>query len=267
MAKVYTSAALMLRNENVLFVSLEMPEKEISKRVDANILGCTINELSTLPESELLSKWSKIKDKIGKLVIKEYGAGTFNTMMLRSLLDELKTKKDFIPDAIVIDYLGLMTSHRADKTANSYDSLGKVAEDLHAVAKETYDSKGNKGIKLITSAQMNRSSYNNVSDSGMESVSESMKIMMTADVAIMLNSTEQMREEKQQVWKIIKNRYTGQMTSHIMETHFDRVQYRDFGNEDSENSSSISSVDVVSTGASSTTSSMDDMDFGSLNFN
>jgi replicative DNA helicase len=203
--KIFLSSNLLLQKENVLFISLEMPELEIAKRIDANLMGTTINELSELPDDVLKEKFKAVKENIGQLVIKEYGAGTFNTLHLKALLDELKSKKDFVPDAVVIDYLGLMTSHRSSVAANSYETLGKVAEDLHAVAKETYDSKGNKGIKMITSSQLNRSAYGNT-EAGMEAVSESMKIMMTADVAILILSNDQLRDNNQQIFKFTKNR-------------------------------------------------------------
>ena len=47
-AKVFTGANLLLKKENVLFITLEMPELEIAKRFDANLLGYTINELSVI---------------------------------------------------------------------------------------------------------------------------------------------------------------------------------------------------------------------------
>lgn len=245
-AKVFTSAQLLLKKENVLFITLEMPELEIAKRIDANLMGVTINELSELPNDVLHQKWLDAQANIGKLVIKEYGAGTFNALNLKSLLDELKSKKDFVPDAIVIDYLGLMVSHRAGSQANSYETLGKVAEDLHAIAKETYDSKGNKGIKMITSSQGNRSSMGNM-DAGMESISESLKIAMTADVSIFLINSDQMRENNQQIWKIVKNRYTGEMPSLMMSTNFGRMTYQDFVGEDG-STFSEGAIDQITTG-------------------
>jgi len=240
-AKVYTAAKLALEGDNVLFVSLEMPEKEIAKRIDANLMGITIGELGVLPDEELTKKFNDIPDKIGKIVIKEYGAGTFNALHLQLLLDELKAKKDFIPDAIVIDYIGLMVSHRASKVANSYEMLGKVAEDLHALSKALYDSKSNKGVKMVTSSQLNRSAYGNL-DAGMEAVSESLKIIMTADVAILLLTSDNLRENNQQVWKFVKNRYTGNLSSAMVETDFTRMMYYDF-NEDSEESANAN-IDV-----------------------
>lgn len=260
-AKVFTTANLLLKKENVLFITLEMPEKEIAKRIDANLLGTTINDLSDLPERDLLEKWAKVQDNIGKLVIKEYGAGTFNTMMLKSLLDELQSKKGFVPDAIVVDYLGLMVSARATKDSNSYDALGKVAEDLHAIAKETYNSKGTKGIKMISSSQAGRAAIGNT-DAGMENISESLKIAMTADVAIMLINNDQMKEQNQQIWKLVKNRYTGQMPSLMMETDFTRMMYSDFDGD-----SAYEAVDQEELNTGSLTQPVGDgLDFGQLKF-
>ena len=262
-AKVFLSCSLLLKKKNVLFITLEMPEKEISKRIDANLLGTTINELSELDDTILEKKFLNIKDKIGTLIIKEYGAGTFNTMMLKSLLDELKSKSDFIPDAIVVDYIGLMTSHRASKQSNSYDILGKVAEDLHAVAKETYDSKGNKGVMVISSSQAGRAAIGNT-EAGMENISESLKIAMTADVAIMLINNDQMREENKQIWKLVKNRYTGQMSSLMMEAIFERMIYRPYDGEDGDMSNISTGLDL--TPSTDTSNLSGGLDFGKLNF-
>ena len=261
--KIFLSASLLLKKENVLFITLELPEKEISKRIDANLFGVTINELGEIPNNVLIDKWNKVKPNLGNLIIKEYGAGTFNAMNLKSLLDELRSKKDFVPDAVVIDYVGLMVSARTNKNSNSYDTLGKVSEDLHAIAKETYDSKGNKGIKMITSAQLNRSAYGNI-DAGMESVSESLKIMMTADVAILLINNEQMREMNQQLFKFVKNRYTGKMDNLMMEVIFDRISYRPFGDEDYTDYEPIDQVEL-NTGIAIQPVG-EGLDFGSLNF-
>jgi len=254
MLKSAITGNFLLEKENVLFITLEMPENEIAKRIDANLLGVTIDELSTLDKSEITKKWNSIEDKIGELIIKEYGAGTFSTLDLKALLDDLKSKKGFIPDAIIIDYLGLMTSHRAGTQAKSYEMLGKVAEDLHAISKMTTDSKGNLGIKMISSSQLNRSSYGNA-DAGMESVSESLKIMMTADVAINIIVTDQLREQNQQIFKIVKNRYTGKLSNIMVETDFSRVYYESFDETASE--TSLIKTEIKND---------NDLDFGKLNF-
>ena len=47
----------------------------------------------------------------GKLIIKEYPTGQ-NTSHFRALLNELKLKKNFVPEIIFIDYLNICASSR-----------------------------------------------------------------------------------------------------------------------------------------------------------
>jgi len=231
-AKSFISTNLLLNKENVLFLSLEMPEMEITRKFDANLWGVTMDELETMDSETLKSKAKNVEHLIANLTIKDYAAGTFSTIQLKSLLDELKSKKDFVPDAVVIDYLGLMYSPRASKGAKEYEILGKVSEDLHGIAKNTYNSKGEKGIKVITSTQLNRSSDGNT-EAGMSAVSDSIKIMQTADISILLLSNPAMKGENQQYWKIVKNRNNGRLTGHLVGTDFGRVQYKDLSDDTS----------------------------------
>ena len=99
------------------------------------------------------------------------------------------------------------------------------------------------------------SAYGNM-DAGMESVSESLKIMMTADVAVLLISSDQMREQHQQLWKFAKNRYTGELSSAMIETDFARMSYRSM-DSDSEGSTFTPNVSEIETG----------LDLGSFQFN
>jgi len=99
-------------------------------------------------------------------------------------------------------------------------------------------------------------------EAGMENISESLKIAMTADVAIMLINNEQMREQNQQIWKLVKNRYTGQMPSLMMETDFSRMTYKPYDDGTSyeeTNQEEINTSPIIQP-------KKDDFDFGQLNF-
>ena len=99
-------------------------------------------------------------------------------------------------------------------------------------------------------------------EAGMENISESLKIAMTADVAIMLINNDQMKEQNQQIWKLVKNRYTGQMPSLMMETDFTRMTYRDFNDD-----SAYEAVDQVELNTGSLTQPVGNgLDFGQLKF-
>ena len=123
------SANMVVTGHNILYITLEMSEEETAKRIDANILDIDINELHSTPIEEITSKFNKVKDNLGELMIKEYPAGSFNTLHLEGLMQELSTK-GFVPDAVMIDYLGLMASSRTTlaTSGGSYMYIKQIAE-------------------------------------------------------------------------------------------------------------------------------------------
>lgn len=227
----FLTGSSLLQKENILYITLEMPEEAIAKRIDASLLGFTIQELEDPSNiNNIRTKWNSIKDKLGNLVIKEYGAGTFSSLDLENLLDELRLEKNFIPDVVMIDHLILMYSPKAGKGSNSYEMVGKVSEELHGIAKKYNDSKGNKGIKVISGMQANRSAYNQT-DMGLENMSESIKVAMTADVVVGIISNEELRANNQQIWKLLKNRFSGLLDSTLVQTDFSRMTYTEIAEE------------------------------------
>jgi replicative DNA helicase len=127
-----------------------MSEEETAKRIDANILDIDINELPKVSEDEIINKFNKVKDNFGELIIKEYPAGTFNTLHLEALLNELENK-GFIPDVVMIDYLGLMASSRTtlQKAGGTYMYVKTIAEECHGFAKKY-------NLPVVSAAQLNR---------------------------------------------------------------------------------------------------------------
>jgi len=227
----FLSGTSLLQKENVLYITLEMPEDAIAKRIDASLLGYTIQELEDPSNTNNIKvKWDSIKDGLGDLVIKEYGAGSFSSLDLENLLDELRLEKNFVPDVIMLDHLILMYSPKVGKGSNSYEMVGKVSEELHAISKKYNDSKGNKGIKVLSGMQANRSAYNQT-DMGLDNMSESIKVAMTADVVVGLISNDELRANNQQIWKFLKNRYTGLLESTLVQTDFSRMTYSEISDD------------------------------------
>jgi len=212
--KAWLASRMLKQGKNVLFITLEISEMETAKRIDASLMNSAeMNDFSQMSLDELRSQLPEVP---GKLIIKEYGAGSLNVLQIKSLLMDLKAK-DFVPEFIFIDYLGLMVSHRQTSNAESYESLGKVAEDLHGLAKET-------DTCVISSQQLNRSAYGNL-EAGNETISESMKILMTADVTCLLLSDDSLKARGSQVWKFTKNRWSGALSSLNVSVNFGTVQY------------------------------------------
>ena len=198
------SAAGNLRdNKNVLYVTLEMAEEKIAERIDANLMGMTIDEVHELPKDIYEKKITRLKNNyLGKIVVKEYPTTGANVNHLRYLLNELKIKKAFIPDIIYVDYLNIMMSARMKYGAgvNSYTYIKAIAEELRGLAVE-YD------VPVVSATQTTRSGYTS-SDLGLEDTSESFGLPATADFMFALISSEELQDLGQLVIKQLKNRYS-----------------------------------------------------------
>ena len=109
----HVGAGALMQGKNVLYITMEMSEERIAERIDANLFNLPIDQLEKLNKQMFDNKIAKIAQKnIGKLIVKEYPTGAAHTGHFRALLNELKLKKDFVPDIIFIDYLNICSSSR-----------------------------------------------------------------------------------------------------------------------------------------------------------
>lgn len=122
----HMSAGFLRDGLNVLYISLEMSEEKIAERIDANLLDVEVDKIKDMGKDIFCTKISNIAAKThGRLFIKEYPNGAAHTGHFRGLLEELKTKQDFVPDVILVDYLGICASSRVKMggSVNSYSYL------------------------------------------------------------------------------------------------------------------------------------------------
>ena len=126
--------------------------------------------------------------KIGNLKIKQYPPASANINHFRALLNELNLKKNFAPDIIIVDYLGLCSSARIRSSENSFNFYKSVAEEMRGLAVE-------KKVPIVSNHQFNRSGQYNT-DVDLENISESHGISMTADFMAAIIVTEEFIEEK-----------------------------------------------------------------------
>jgi replicative DNA helicase len=203
LAMCHMAAANLMAGYNVLYITLEMAEERIAERIDANLLDITVDDLRIIPKETFTKKIEKLKQKVkGKLKIKEYPTATAGSANFRHLLNELKIKKNFVPDIIYIDYLNICISSRIKNGANvnSYTLVKAIAEELRGLAVE-HD------IPIFSATQANRAGYSN-SDMGLENTSESFGLPATADFMFALISTEELEGMGQIMVKQLKNRYS-----------------------------------------------------------
>ena len=198
----HSAAQNLMSGLNVLYITMEMAEERIAERIDANLLGVTLDELKDLPQAIYYKLIGRVRDRAkGKLIVKEYPTATAGSANFRHLLNELNLKKNFVPDIIFIDYLNICASSRikAGSNVNSYTYIKAIAEELRGLAVEF-------NVPIVSATQTTRSGYSN-SDVGLEDTSESFGLPATADFMFALVTSEELRQLDQIMVKQLKNRY------------------------------------------------------------
>ncbi len=225
----HIAAGALTQMKNVLYITMEMAEERVAERIDANLMNVPLDQLENLSKDMFDKKMHKLTDKgVGKLIVKEYPTGAASSVHFRSLLKELKIKRDFTPDLICIDYLNICASSRMKSMGgaiNSYIMVKAIAEELRGLAVEY-------NLPIVTATQTTRSGFAS-SDVGLEDTSESFGLPATADLMFALISTEELENLNQIMVKQLKNRYndpTGKNKKFVL--GIDRAKMRLYDVED-----------------------------------
>ena len=198
----HLAASTLMQGKNVLYITMEMAEERIAERVDANLMNLDMDELKVIDRKTFDNRLNRISMKTrGKFIIKEYPTAGAHSGNFRALLEELKVKREFKPDLLIIDYLNICASSRLKMgtSVNSYTYIKSIAEELRGLAVE-YD------VPIMTATQVTRTGYNS-SDVELTDTSESFGLPATADLMFALIRTEELDELNQVMIKQLKNRY------------------------------------------------------------
>jgi replicative DNA helicase len=112
------------------------------------------------------------------LLVKFFPPQTLTVSQLQAYLDQLELVDKFVPDLILLDYVGLM------KTAadNQRIDLGRTVMELRALASE-------RQCAVVTAHQVNREAQK-AKIIGREHVAEDFSMIATADFVLLLNASE-----------------------------------------------------------------------------
>jgi archaellum biogenesis ATPase FlaH len=196
------AANYLVQGKNVLYITLEMAEERIAERIDANLLDIELDMLTEIPKSVYDRKIAKVREKtVGKLIIKEFPTAGAHVGHFRHLLHELKIKKNFIPDVIMIDYLNICASSRVKMSGNinTYVYVKFIAEEIRGLAVETKAT-------IWSATQVNREGFDS-SDPGMTNTSESFGLPATVDFMGVIVETDDLNKLGQIMFKQLKNRF------------------------------------------------------------
>lgn len=148
----HMAASFLLQNKNVLYITLEMAEEEIAKRIDCNLLNVPINQIEDLSKKMFEDKVNKLIQKTtGNLIVKQYPTASAHAGNFKALISELMLKKSFKPDVLFIDYLNICASSRfkSNSGVNSYSYVKSITEEVRGMVVEL-------DIPLITATQTTR---------------------------------------------------------------------------------------------------------------
>lgn len=222
----HTAAHFLSIGKNVLYITMEMREEEIAKRIDCNMLDLTFDDLDVLSKDMYTKRIERLKNKTkGKLIIKEYANGTASYFHFKSLINELKIKKNFVVDAVFIDYMNICASARMNLVNTpKHLYVQSISEEFRALSQEC-------NIPIITATQVNREGFRS-SDVGMENISESFAVTGTADFIFYLQTSEELEKLGQLMVSQLKNRLNSKakIRKFVIGVDYDKMKLFDVEN-------------------------------------
>ena len=222
---------------NVLYFTMEMREEIVGQRYDANLLNVDMNKISEIGKEKYFNRIESLKSKsYGKLVVKEFPPSTASTLNFKQVIDDLKMKKGFVPDVIIVDYLQIVASYRLPPSSGSYYIMKAVSEELRALAVET-------NTVLWTATQLNRGQMV-ATDVDLTGISESAGISHTMDFMLALIRTDELDQLGQLIAKQLKSRYANKSSKSTFALGATLETQRLYGLED-DKSDKLTQMDSV----------------------
>lgn len=206
-------AAMGIRNGyNTAFLSLEMSDRKIIKRLGANLLNIKVSEYDTKANDarEITNRTKMIPmddpfKTIGELKIKEFPTSSASVPDMENWLRRVEEIKGIKFKLVVIDYINIMRNWRNPNTENTYMKIKQIAEDLRAMGMRN-------DWTILTATQFTRGSFN-ASDVTLEQISESSGLIHTADLVMGIIQDPSMYMEQEYYLKVLANRNGGEKDS------------------------------------------------------
>jgi len=195
---------------NVLYITLEMSERKVMKRLGAMRLRIPINDYDVMSKDvdmikNKISNLSKTEGsadlfdrKVGKIITKFWAAGTATISDFDYYIQKLKEKKDIKIDMVIVDYITLVAAGKGTAADNLYTKGKHLAEGLRALGAKYK-------CPVLTGVQVAKDAWNS-SDITLESVPESKAIAETADTFFAIIRTEEMKRQNIYRFKLLKQR-------------------------------------------------------------
>jgi len=188
------AANFIRMRKNVVFVTCEMSEKKVTKRIGANLLGVPMDKYDEMSRDKAamkrrIDKLSVGVMPMGNLNIKEYPTSQATVKDIEIYLRELDALNGYKTDVLIVDYINIMSNSRLAASENTYMKIKMLAEDLRGLAVKL-------GILVITCTQLSKGGWD-ATDITMANIAESAGIAHTADMiyAIIQDTTMYVNNE------------------------------------------------------------------------
>ena len=186
--------AALRAKKRVLFITLEMSDKQICHRFDSIISGFSATEIASSGEVQT----NLVKTLGGYTAapyVKEFCRGSLTLSALRTFLDRFNNEV-WKPDVVILDWLGCLKFK--DTYEKRHEQMAEAADELVNISRE-YE------VTLITAHQTNRSAVSQDSfDYG--SVSESFSSLFGLDLVLGLGASNEAKDAGKRTLGILKSR-------------------------------------------------------------
>ncbi len=243
LSMAFLAACFAKQGLNVAIATLEISCEEYLQRIDANILNLGTYDMQVAGENVVMKEFDifdNANPNMGQIEIHQFSDAT--VIDTKMWLKELYTTKNFVPDILIIDYIGIMSALNVKDRSNPYIIMKEISREVRQKIGIDMD------LPIISAVQSNRKAEHKVktkgagADIGNDDVGDSYAIPQNLDTFI---SQIEIRNNIQQyltndissvyMWKLIKSRShveTGTRTMVGVSKNKQRLYDINFGNVD-----------------------------------
>jgi replicative DNA helicase len=197
------AANFVRMGHNVVFITAEMSDQKVLKRIGSNLLNIPMMEYDQKSANRdfMKRRLEKVSRGIlppGKLFVKEFPTSQATVLDIEAYLKTLEESQDHKVNVLVVDYINILANYRNPNTENTYMKIKQIAEDLRALAVK-------RNMLVISATQINRGAWDST-EVKMENIAESAGLAHTADVMYALIQDSMMHASREYWLKVLKIR-------------------------------------------------------------
>lgn len=163
------------QNLNVCYITLELNENLVAKRLDAILTGVPFGDIFNRKE-EVVQAYEVLLTHYADITIKRMPASETTANDIRSYLEEYHLQKGYYPDVLCLDYLDLLAPNVVERNSNRFDIDKAISEQFRDILQD-FDMYG------FTASQLNRTAID-VKDKNQGHIAGGLSKINTSDVTM-----------------------------------------------------------------------------------